>query len=330
MTVNPYIIFSRSRSAISGIADAVFAEAVRLHDECKRLAFEASETRRLYKFGQFHLTRPEDRRTAADVEAAEAAAEAASKAETRAVLRSDRLEALLRRAQNRELASAVLAEHGPAALAEAAEEDACVWEALPLVMRACGARASEREESEGLGQTCTVFEYVLPQGVLRAVVHSDGIDSWRECEFVPAPEPEKEEAMEIVNLTPHQISFYTGMDADPRTHVLYTGEAKPWLVLLPRMGADGRPDPARVEVEWTTHGGESFAGAGHDIPLFAPEFGKVYGLPEPDGKHVYIVSKVTADAAAAEGRGCSDLRLVAHAVRDAYGRIVGCIGLSRP
>lgn len=327
--MNPYIMFSNSRIAIARLSDDAFSEAVRRHDECKRLAFEASETRRLYKFGQFHLTRPEDRRTAADVEAAEAAASAASRAETRAVLRSDRLEALLRRAQNRELASAVLAEHGLAALAEAAEEDACIWEALPVLMRACGARASEREESVGLGLTDTVFEYVLPQGVLRAVVHND-IDPWRECEFVPASES-KEEAMEIVNLTPHQISFYTGMDADPRTHVLYSGEAKPWLVLLPRAGADGRADPARVEVEWTTHGGEEFAGAGHDIPLFAPEFGKVYGLPDgPDGKHVYVVSKVTADAARAEGRDCSDLRLVAHAVRDAYGRIVGCIGLSRP
>lgn len=326
---NPYIMFSGSRAAIARIADLAFSEAVRLHDGRKELCDAVIETRRLHKFGQFHLTRPEDRRTAADVEAAEAAASAASRAETRAVLRSDRLEALLRRAQNRELASAVLAEHGPAALAEAAEEDACIWEALPVLMRAAGASVSEREESAGLGLTDTVFEYVLPQGVLRAVVHND-IDPWRECEFVPASEPEKEEAMEIVNLTPHQISFYTGMDADPRTHVLYTGEAKPWLVLLPRMGADGRPDPARVEVEWTTHGGESFDGVDYDVPLFAPEFGKVYGLPEPDGRHVYVVSKVTADAARAEGRGCSDLRLVAHAVRDAYGRIVGCIGLSRP
>lgn len=321
MTVNPYIIFSRSRAAVARIADAAFADAVRLHDDAKRLAFEASETRRLFKFGQFHLVRPEDVRTAADVEAAEAAEAAASRAETRAVLRSRRLEALLRRAQNRELASAVLAEHGPAALAEAAEEDACIWEALPVVMRAAGASVSEREDSEGLGQTCTVFEYALPQGVLRAVVHND-IDPWRECGFVPAPE--KEEAMQFVNLTPHPISFYYESSADPRTHVLYDGPAEPWLVLPPCPGPDGRPAPARVQVEWACTGEEG------GVPVFAPKYGAVTGLPEPDGRSLFIVSKMVADAAAAEGRDCADLRLVAQTVRDAYGRIVGCLGISRP
>ena len=322
MTANPYIMFSSSRAAVARIADAAFAEAVRLHDGRKELCDAVIETRRLHKFGQFHLVRPEDMRTAADVEAAEAAAETASKAETRAVLRSRRLEALLRRAQNRELASAVLAEHGPAALAEAAEEDACVWEALPLVMRACGARASEREESAGLGLTDTVFEYVLPQGVLRAVVHND-IDPWRECEFVPASES-KEDTMEFVNLTPHPISFYYESSADPRTHVLYDGPAEPWLVLPPCPGPDGRPAPARVSVEWTCTGEEG------GVPVFAPKYGAVTGLPEPDGRNLFIVSKMVADAAAAEGRDCSDLRLVAQTVRDAYGRIVGCLGISRP
>lgn len=322
MTVNPYIVFSNSRIAIARLSDDAFSEAVRLHDECKRLAFEASEARRLHKFGQFHLVRPEDVRTAADVEAAEAAAEAASRAETRAVLRSRRLEALLRRAQNRELASAVLAERGPAALAEAAEEDACIWEALPLVMRAAGASVSERRESEGLGQTCTVFEYVLPQGVLRAVVHDDGIDPWRECEFVPASE--KEEAMQFINLTPHPISFYYDSAADPRTHVLFDGPAEPWLVLPPCPGPDGCPAPARVSVEWACTGEEG------GVPVFAPKYGAVTGLPEPDGRNLFIVSKMVADAAAAEGRDCADLRLVAQTVRDAHGRIVGCLGISRP
>lgn len=323
MTVNPYVIFSRSRVAVARIADAAFADAVRLHDSRKELCDAVIETRRLHKFGQFHLVRPEDMRTAADVEAAEAAVETASRAETRAVLRSRRLEALLRRAQNRELASAVLAERGPAALAKAAEEDACIWEALPVLMRAAGASVSEREESAGIGLTDTVFEYVLPQGVLRAVVHSGGIDSWRECEFVPAPES-KEDAMEFVNLTPHPINFYYDSAADPRTRVLYDGPAEPWLVLPPCPGPDGRPAPARVQVEWACTGEEG------GVPVFAPRYGAVAGLPEPDGRSLFIVSKMVADAVAAEGRDCSDLRLVAQTVRDAYGRIVGCLGISRP
>ena len=136
--------------------------------------------------------------------------------------------------------------------------------------------------------------------------------------------------MEIINLTPHPVSFYTADDADPRTHVLYDGPAKPWLVLLPRAGADGRADPARVDVAWAADGGERYAGIDFEIPVFAPDYGRVSGLPAPDGQHVYIVSKQTVDAARAEGRDCSDLRLVSQTVRDPYGRIVGCLGISRP
>ena len=130
--------------------------------------------------------------------------------------------------------------------------------------------------------------------------------------------------MEFVNLTPHPINFYYDSAADPRTHVLYDGPAEPWLVLRPRMGANGRPDPARVQVEWACTGEED------GVPVFAPRYGAVYGLPEPDGRHVYVVSEKTADAARAEGRTTDDLRLVAQTVRDAYGRIVGCLGISRP
>ena len=135
----------------------------------------------------------------------------------------------------------------------------------------------------------------------------------------------------IVNLTPHDVVFYRPSDVDAR-HCLYP-MAQVILRIEPRAGAEGRALPARVAVEWTYSGVENFRSeSGLDIGVreYSPIYGEIENLPEPDGETIYIVSKMVADAAAASGRTLSDLRLVAQTVRDAEGRIVGCLGLSRP
>lgn len=140
--------------------------------------------------------------------------------------------------------------------------------------------------------------------------------------------------MTLVNLTPHAVRFFHACDADERL-ALRSG-AKCILSIPPRLGDDGRPSPARVSVEWRYGGVEEFGGVEGLSPLpqairsYSPVYGELYGLPAPDGETVYVVSKMVADAAAASGRTLDDLRLVAQTVRDAEGRIVGCLGLSRP
>ena len=135
----------------------------------------------------------------------------------------------------------------------------------------------------------------------------------------------------IVNLTPHDVVFYRPSDVDCRHCLLPLAQVI--LRIEPRSDAEGRALPARVAVEWTYSGIENFhSESGLDIGIreYAPFYGAIENLPEPDGETIYIVSKMVADAAAASGRTLSDLRLVAQTVRDADGRIVGCLGLSRP
>ena len=140
--------------------------------------------------------------------------------------------------------------------------------------------------------------------------------------------------MTLVNLTPHAVVFFHACDVDER-FTLRSG-AQCILSVPPRLGADGRPAPARVSVEWRYCGVEEFDAVEGLSPLtqavreYSPVYGELYGLPAPDGETVYIVSRMVADAAAASGRTLADLRLVSQTVRDAEGRIVGCLGLSRP
>ncbi|MBQ4125997.1 MAG: hypothetical protein II595_08590 [Desulfovibrio sp.] len=140
--------------------------------------------------------------------------------------------------------------------------------------------------------------------------------------------------MTLVNLTPHAVRLFHACDADER--LTLRPSARCILSIPPRLGDDGRPSPARVSVEWRYAGVEEFGAVEGLSPLpqairvYSPVYGELYGLPAPDGETVYIVSKMVADAAAASGRALSDLRLVSQTVRDSEGRIVGCLGLSRP
>ena len=65
------------------------------------------------------------------------------------------------------------------------------------------------------------------------------------------------------------------------------------------------------------------------IPVVKTEFGEVLGLPEPAEGVAYIVSRITIEAARAQGRTTDDLLTTSGAVRDDQGRIVGCRAFAR-
>ena len=65
------------------------------------------------------------------------------------------------------------------------------------------------------------------------------------------------------------------------------------------------------------------------IPVVKTEFGEVSGLPEPTEDAVFIVSRITVEAARAQGRSTDDLLVTSGAVRDDQGRIVGCRAFAR-
>jgi len=67
----------------------------------------------------------------------------------------------------------------------------------------------------------------------------------------------------------------------------------------------------------------------NSIPVVKTEFGEVLGLPEPTEGTVFIVSRITVEAAQAQGRSTDDLLTTSGAVRDDQGRIVGCRAFAR-
>ena len=123
--------------------------------------------------------------------------------------------------------------------------------------------------------------------------------------------------MKIINLTPHEIKIMwentRDMGDDQRctqTHEL----------VLP-----GSDKPARVTQEAVVTG---YISKVDFLPIYSYDFGGVVNLPKPSKGTIYIVSKMVAEAVAANtDRG--DVYIVAETVRDEAGRIVGCKGLSR-
>ena len=109
--------------------------------------------------------------------------------------------------------------------------------------------------------------------------------------------------MEIVNLTPHEVKV---LDDDDSV-----------IATFPSSGV-ARASQHNVLV-----------GEIESIPVVKTEFGEVSGLPEPTGGVVFIVSRITAEAAQAQGRSTDDLLTTSGAVRDSQGRIVGCRAFAR-
>lgn len=66
-----------------------------------------------------------------------------------------------------------------------------------------------------------------------------------------------------------------------------------------------------------------------NFPITKTSFDKPENLPMPDGKTLFVVSLITAQAAKAAKRTTEDLLVVGETVRDADGRILGCVSLGR-
>ena len=103
----------------------------------------------------------------------------------------------------------------------------------------------------------------------------------------------------IINLTPHNVVVFED------------GQA---VITYKKSNAPVRCMVDRVKV-----------GSVNGFPLYKTRFGKVEGLPEPEGGVYYVVSRVVAEAM--KGKR-NDLIVPDGTVRDSEGRIIGCTGFA--
>lgn len=109
-----------------------------------------------------------------------------------------------------------------------------------------------------------------------------------------------QEAVTIVNLTPHTVHIMpNGTDGDV-TSIPSSGEAR----------------AATTREHYGTING---------IQVYRTKFGAVQGLPKPQKDTIYIVSSITAQAVP----GRDDVFIPDDIVRDEQGRVVGCRALGR-
>ena len=106
--------------------------------------------------------------------------------------------------------------------------------------------------------------------------------------------------MEIINLTPHAITFVDG-------------EGKPILVVEP----SGQLARVTTKIEVT--------GDIDGIPTTETVFGEVEGLPEKKDGVIFVVSSLVAQRCTDR----DDVFIPNESVRDEKGRIIGCKSLGR-
>lgn len=114
--------------------------------------------------------------------------------------------------------------------------------------------------------------------------------------------------MNIINLTPHEITFYEKNIADHTMAKLLTVQPSGQL--------------ARVKSKTVI---VSLGLPGLPIPVTKTEYGEVEGLPAPEEGTIYIVSAMVA-------KHCpdrNDVYITNESVRDENGRIVGCCSLGK-
>ena len=107
----------------------------------------------------------------------------------------------------------------------------------------------------------------------------------------------------IVNLTPHNVNI-----------VLDDGT----IVTIERSGMVARC------AQTTVQAGQIQYSDSISIPVSISKYGEVVDLPEPDGKHYYIVSRLIMNAC----QDRSDLLCPNELVRDDDGNIIGCRSLA--
>ena len=130
--------------------------------------------------------------------------------------------------------------------------------------------------------------------------------------------------MRFVNLTPHAINFFNLSDCTEqsggRGYVVEPGTSCEKTIL-----PSGKVARASQIAEYT----DPVVVDGMSVPVCHMKYGNPVDLPEPADDTAYIVSAITANAAAASGRTVDDLYIVTGVVRDITGAIIGCTGLSK-
>lgn len=102
--------------------------------------------------------------------------------------------------------------------------------------------------------------------------------------------------MKIINLTPHEVVFQWGKTERQIVHIPASGNV------------------ARVSVEYEEVGNID------GFRLVRTKYGKVQGMPEPDGKTWYVVSKMVKYASPDR----DDVISPEDFVRDEKGNIIAC------
>lgn len=120
----------------------------------------------------------------------------------------------------------------------------------------------------------------------------------------------------IVNLTPHEVVVLAENLGDGH---------QPVLARYPSAG-EARAEPRR-EYAGNVHVAD-VDGQARFATIRRVDFGPVAGLPEAEIGTAYIVSRITAVAARAEGRATADLLIPDEIVLDDDGRPVGCVAFS--
>lgn len=133
-------------------------------------------------------------------------------------------------------------------------------------------------------------------------------------------------AMAIVNATPHSLILLVEDEAGDIAGTVGFGRGRAaqfrQVVELAPSGLVPRAATTKVALSPVEVDGVR-------IPVDRTAYGEVENLPEPDGETTYVVSLLTARAAAVGGRTTDDLLVVGEAVRDTDGKIIGCTGFGR-
>lgn len=108
--------------------------------------------------------------------------------------------------------------------------------------------------------------------------------------------------MKFVNLTPHAINIVREDDEE-------------LIATIPPSGTIARVNMTRKQI-----------GEVCGIPTFVTQYGEPTGIPEPSEDTIYIVSSLVVQALPDR----PDVWAPGDLVRDGEGRVIGCVGLSRP
>ena len=130
----------------------------------------------------------------------------------------------------------------------------------------------------------------------------------------------------IINATPHALVFFVEDAGGPVAGVVGFGRGRAAQF---RQMAELKPAGVVPRAATSKEAAGEVVVDGVSIPVDRTTYGEVENLPEPDGETTYVVSLLTAQAARAGCRITDDLLVVGETVRDADGKIVGCLGLGR-